>query len=1066
MKSWEVKQSIRATRNIFIFCVVEMPTPKGATSKVPGKAKKKATGGDPLLGRAPAHPYTAATLRDALFNTKVFEEKDSNALRDRLIQELKETPAIEGICNFLNVLLPVMPAELALTPLATLQLALPFLESELRLSFSRFNHYAADRQDWIVGRAAQIEVCKRLITLMVTAGVQEGFSTTLHEALTACVEQQYASLCVPRNASRNAAKSGHGAGVVVEGAAAGMTGGSAPAVRATFDSSAPETPLTRDFAGVPGMRPLVTTPFDIAEAPEEFAGPLCGFVTNAAHNLVHSKKQVCLGTGLLQTASDRKWYKDAKGYRRGAYKYNASFFLQPPRNLREISYFPDGVERVSESLDASLEMVGSDEEVDDPAAEFLFEEDDTFAPVDDAGVWCSGPKPGCLAPDGRGYVSGYSRTGRGSTRRREYSSSFFAGVPADATTSVTETLADFFRSAMEGSATSGIPTDNFSQVLVDNLSSVLNFVTPLCQLAWEANAAAAKGVDGVIDAAISSPVAGCSSSVTPASGKSRTAQKTKGPKTSTARAVARGITRKATRFRGVTRNLSPPKRCASADVAGPTTRSSPDVSGGFVASSFAANPFVFGEEPILHGVAGEDYTGLAGGDGVTLPDIIATQLTSVTLISSGGARSGDATSSIEAATGVSKAAQSCGGGVPANLPIGDSNVCEAAVHGAMLVVPLDHTGGSQEVGINPVVSGNVTPPRTRTLTVTQAPGARSVIHAKASDLLDPILMSRLHISAACCKLVRAIFRVWGVSPTVIYDLLRRPAISRLSGSPGPLHYQALGTATTIQGCFNAAYVESADPAVVTAIYDLYQLLFVTYPKSTPDSGLVHETLTISRPVMEDVSVPILREAVGPSTSGASAIHAALAMPECQRTTGHTDGDSNSFIDDTASTGEWSTSEDSEFVGSQAALTDETWVPSGGGGGYAKSVSLDGSAPVLRDGLGVTRVLKIARRRTAVTYFQAGSPPVFIGAPVIDGWDTDSTDARSCLATRKVTALADPAALSSVTGTENVTRPAINPGAQSESAGAEGGASATTSQSLMDPIVNVADCRKLILCLTS
>ena len=171
-----------------------------------------------------------------------------------------------------------------------------------------------------------------------------------------------------------------------------------------------------------------------------------------------------------------------------------------------------------------------------------------------------------------------------------------------------------------------------------------------------------------------------------------------------------------------------------------------------------------------------------------MPDIIATQLTSVTLFSSGGARSGDAASSVEAATGVSKAAQSCEGEVSANLPIGDSNVCGAAVHGAMLVVPLDHAGGSQEVGIDPVVSGIVTPPRTRTLTVTQAPGARPVIHAKASDLLDPILMSRLHISAACCKLVRAIFRVWGVSPTVIYDLLRRPAISRLSGSPGPLHY--------------------------------------------------------------------------------------------------------------------------------------------------------------------------------------------------------------------------------------------------------------------------------------
>ena len=465
-----------------------MSLSKPSTKKGNGKAKRPtpstATSGAPvsnaLDGRSISQSYTVTSLRDALFCAKVWDASDGTALHEQFLRDLKETTVMEGICDFLNSLLVVMPAELELSPLATLQYMLPFLESELRLGYSRYNFYVHDREAWMVGKACQIETVKRLIENMVLAGDQEGFGKVLREGLTACVEQQYASLVAPRTAARNMAKTTHGglATLADAGESQGYSS-SAPNRRATFNSQEADRSGCQ-VVPVPGMRPMVTVPFDIGPASEPYASALCAFATNAAHNMVHTKKQVSLLTGAAQTVSDKAFQKGAKKARFGAYKYTPGFFLRDQPSRRKVVFYPDqaGEGLSLDVLDTSLDGPELDEDADDPSGEFDSDEEPLFG--FDTTEWHSPIKPGNLSVNGRGYTSSATQATRGrGNNRGPYSSSFFAGVDPEVSAPFEESISAFLDGVMSGTKTAEVsPKVDSSDCATSHAPTLVELLIP------------------------------------------------------------------------------------------------------------------------------------------------------------------------------------------------------------------------------------------------------------------------------------------------------------------------------------------------------------------------------------------------------------------------------------------------------------------------------------------------------------------------------------------------------------------------------------------------------------
>ena len=146
-----------------------------------------------------------ATLRDYLFNRGEFGQRDANLLSQRMLAELTEAAATEGLASFAALHLSQLPVDIELTRLAFCQILKAFLEGEIRLCFNRYVRYLHDRESWMVQHFAQLDYLVALMQLDEEAGI-EPFSVGLQTAISSVVEGVYADVKPVRSAARNATR--------------------------------------------------------------------------------------------------------------------------------------------------------------------------------------------------------------------------------------------------------------------------------------------------------------------------------------------------------------------------------------------------------------------------------------------------------------------------------------------------------------------------------------------------------------------------------------------------------------------------------------------------------------------------------------------------------------------------------------------------------------------------------------------------------------------------------------------------------------------------------------------
>ena len=311
--------------------VASSPRPNPATSS-------SSTTRQPSDSSNMAGPSSRATafdrpmLRDKLLNGRVWAANDDDDLAKRFVEELVQMPALEGITKYCNKHLGMLPTDLKLNPLGTLEMIQPFLECDIRLAYSRWMQYNVDREGWMVDRRAQLEVVYRMIAYLRERGDTSGFTDTTRRGLAASVELEYAAVNSPRNAAKNVTRvqvSGDGAETLSRD------------VRPVCNSRPGSAPIIASFVPVPGLPATQARPVDLCMAEEPFAEALCGFMQHTAHNILYQRQPRDTCSGLLLAGDEKTNFFATKKLRRGFNQFFPSYFLDRKPENQKVEYTGD-----------------------------------------------------------------------------------------------------------------------------------------------------------------------------------------------------------------------------------------------------------------------------------------------------------------------------------------------------------------------------------------------------------------------------------------------------------------------------------------------------------------------------------------------------------------------------------------------------------------------------------------------------------------------------------------------------------------------------------------------------